>query len=78
MKDSRRRSNPPGAPGVQGATSSWADETLPLGLRKELLARELQKLAAPKAKGKAQTEPNESQAGLTGRKAEEQSGERPR
>jgi hypothetical protein len=40
------------APGV-GSASSWADETLPLGLRRELLDRELQQFIAKK-KGRAQ------------------------
>lgn len=34
-----------GAPGQPGA-DSWTDETLPLGLRRELLDRELQKFMA--------------------------------
>lgn len=35
------------APGQPGA-DSWADETLPIGLRRELLDRELQKFIARK------------------------------
>lgn len=54
--------------------NSWADETLPLGLRKELLARELQKVAAMKARPQSAA----SRPGLTGRKAEGQTGERNR
>jgi hypothetical protein len=37
-----------------GSASSWADETLPLGLRRELLDRELQQFIATK-KGRAQS-----------------------
>lgn len=40
------------APGGDGATS-WADETLPLALRRELLDRELQDFMA--TKGRAQS-----------------------
>jgi len=64
------------APGV-GASWSWADETLPLGLRKELLARELQKLAETKAT-KAGPQSSASQPGLTGRKVDGRTHERPR
>lgn len=35
----------------QPDTHSWADETLPLGLRKELLDRELQNFIARKGRG---------------------------
>jgi hypothetical protein len=51
------------------ATASWADETLPLGLRKELLDRELQKLIAAKAP-KADRQSADSPTGLTRRKAD--------
>jgi hypothetical protein len=51
------------------ATASWADETLPLGLRKELLDRELQKLIAAKAP-KPDRQSADSPPGLTGRKTD--------
>jgi len=54
--------------------TSWADETLPLGLRKELLARELQKVTARKARPQSAA----SRPGLTGRKTESQTRERNR
>ena len=54
--------------------TSWADETLPLGLRKELLARELQKVAASKARPQSAS----PQSALTGRKVEGQTRERTR
>jgi hypothetical protein len=60
---------------VEGGTS-WADETLPLGLRKELLARELQKVAARKPKAGPQS--SASQPGLTERKAQGRTRERAR
>jgi hypothetical protein len=41
-----------GAPGQPGS-DSWADETLPLGLRRELLDRELQKFIARKNRGQS-------------------------
>ena len=70
MKETERRGKPPG---VDGGTS-WADETLPLGLRRELLARELQQLAATKARPQSAG----SRPGLTGRKAEGRTRERAR
>jgi hypothetical protein len=69
MKETERNKNIEGGP-------SWADETLSLGLRKELLARELQKLADRKPKAAPQS--SASQPGLTGRKAEGRTRERPR
>lgn len=42
------------APGLRGA-ESWADETLPLGVRRELLDRELQKFIARKNRGQSAT-----------------------
>ena len=69
MKEASRSGK---APGVDGGTS-WADETLPLGLRKELLARELQKLAPTKARPQSASQP-----GLTGRKVDGRTRERDR
>jgi hypothetical protein len=63
------------APGVDRGPS-WADETLPLGLRKELLARQLQKVGARKT----DAGPRSASSGpdLTGRKVERQTPERSR
>jgi hypothetical protein len=46
------------APGED--SSSWADETLPLGLRRELLDRELRKFIADKQRAQATPERGES------------------
>ena len=72
MKETGRMKD---APGGSGATS-WADETLPLGLRKELLARELQKAASRKTKGRPES--SASRSDLTARKTEGQTRERNR
>jgi hypothetical protein len=75
----KEKGNEP-APGAR-ASASWADETLPLGLRKELLARELKNLAATKATKadpKANRESADSAPGLTGRKADGRSRDRGR
>ena len=72
MKSKKNEAAPAGR-----ASASWADETLPLGLRKELLARELQNLAAAKAP-KADRQSADSAPGLTGRKADGRSRERAR
>jgi hypothetical protein len=63
------------APGVDRGPS-WADETLPLGLRRELLARQLQKVGARKS----DAGPQSSALGpdLTGRKDEGHKPERAR
>jgi len=50
MNETGRHSTP-GQPGAD----SWADETLPLGLRKELLDRELRKFIAGKNRGQSAT-----------------------
>ena len=47
------RDGAPGKPGI----GSWTDETLPMGLRRELLDRELQNLIARKNLGQAVTGP---------------------
>jgi hypothetical protein len=44
------------APGNEGAIS-WADETLPLGLRRELLDRELQAFIANKNRARSAAPP---------------------
>ena len=49
MKETGR----PDAFGTSPEAGSWADETLPLGLRRELLDRELQKLIDRKNRGKS-------------------------
>lgn len=47
------RDGAPGKPGI----GSWTDETLPMGLRRELLDRELQNLIARKNRGQPVTGP---------------------
>jgi hypothetical protein len=54
--------------------NSWADETLPLGVRKELLACDLKKVTATKSRPQSAA----SQPGLTGRKADGRTPERAR
>lgn len=73
MNETERKNKAPSA----GGGTSWADETLPLGLRKELLTRELKDLAAAKAT-KARPQSAASQPDLTGRKAEGRTRERER
>jgi hypothetical protein len=70
MKETERDSK---SPRVEGG-NSWADETLPLGLRRELLARELRQAAATKPRPESSASPS----GLTGRKVEGRTRDRPR
>lgn len=69
MSDTKR----PQAPD-EARPQSWADETLPLGLRKQLLGRELkQSIAQTSRAGATGSEPD-----LTRRKTAKRSGERGR
>jgi hypothetical protein len=61
------------SPRLEGG-NSWADETLPLGLRRELLARELRQAAATRPR----PESSGSSSGLTGRKVEGRARDCPR
>jgi hypothetical protein len=53
------------APGKEGAIS-WADETLPLGLRRELLDRELQAFIANKNRARSATPSREAERAPNG------------
>ena len=70
MKETSRTGK---APGDDGGTS-WADERLPLGLRKELLTRDLQQLGGAKSRPQSAG----SRPDLTGRKVEGRTRERAR